>query len=784
MGRIWKWSFVLFCLVCAGYPIAPAQAYPDRQAAAVKVGDTPQQVFVSPNGRYAYVTNSGADTVSVIDLFRFTVVGDPISVGNSPFGAITNRDGSTLYVTNQNDATVSAVDLVSGDVTTTVKVGTQPQGMALAPDGSFLYVTSLSGTLSVVQTSNNTVDQTLTLGLGASRVIYEPVNNLLYVDLTTQDQLVVLNQTDLAVLNAIGLGTLPVGLAAGPDGKLIYVVGSGGQVVSVIDADTFTLKAQVPTGLAPQDIALTPDGSVGFVTNTQSNTVTVFDAVTYDVLESNLTVGDNPGGIAATPDGRYVLVANRGDNTVSVITEGPFITIASLVPSALNGSGANQATLTWQSDMEGSYQVEAGGDGTLGSGTLIATGNADANRQITTVVPASSLSSGEGTYEIFVYVTGSTGAVGRTSTPLVFDTVPPTVPQDVKLGPGGTGRLDVSWSASTDTGSGVANYRVFFGTSPGVYDGSSSPVDAGDKTSTTLSGLSDGNTYYVAVSAVDGAGNESAMSAEVSGSPVAVYGSTGGGGCFIRTVTENGDGRGWAGPVLLFLLAGAVLLLLRRKPGARAIFVLLCIIGGSAASVLVPVPVFGADLNATGISWTVQAGYFQPTGDKVKDAYDAGFTGKFSFLWKNATNFETALGLGLTQSHGSALDAEGSPISGTDAELLFIPADFNIRYRFQFQPLQSFIPYLGVGFVGGYYKETLEGGSKNDGFTYGIEGLAGCRLNMMAVTPQGMTDFSRNTGAKNVFLFLEGNYSRIDRLGSQDFDLGGLGLTAGVEIQY
>ena len=76
--------------------------------------------------------------------------------------------------------------------------------------------------------------------------------------------------------------------------------------------------------------------------------------------------------------------------------------------------------------------------------------------------------------------------------------------------------LSLVWDppAANFDGSGVndiAGYRVYDGPSPGDYD---MVTDVGVDPEVTLDGLDPG-TYYIAVAAIDSAGNESSLSPEV-----------------------------------------------------------------------------------------------------------------------------------------------------------------------------------------------------------------------------------------------------------------------------
>jgi len=82
----------------------------------------------------------------------------------------------------------------------------------------------------------------------------------------------------------------------------------------------------------------------------------------------------------------------------------------------------------------------------------------------------------------------------------------------------------LAWSANAETN--IVGYRIHYGTASGQY---SSSVQVGKVTGYTVSALARATTYYFAVSAINAAGLESQLSAEISGTtssaepPVEVY---------------------------------------------------------------------------------------------------------------------------------------------------------------------------------------------------------------------------------------------------------------------
>ena len=77
------------------------------------------------------------------------------------------------------------------------------------------------------------------------------------------------------------------------------------------------------------------------------------------------------------------------------------------------------------------------------------------------------------------------------------------------------GQVNLAWNASA----GATGYQVHYGTASGSYTNN---ANAGNTTTYTVANLADGATYYFAVKAYDGAGNQSGFSNEVSKTLAAV----------------------------------------------------------------------------------------------------------------------------------------------------------------------------------------------------------------------------------------------------------------------
>ena len=125
----------------------------------------------------AYVTNTVADTVSVINTATNLVVGSPIAVGINPNGVAITPNGAFAYVTNYADGTVSVIDTATNSVVgSPILVGDGPNVVAITPDGAYAYVPNTNeDTVSVIDTATNTVSATIGVGDGPIGVAICPV---------------------------------------------------------------------------------------------------------------------------------------------------------------------------------------------------------------------------------------------------------------------------------------------------------------------------------------------------------------------------------------------------------------------------------------------------------------------------------------------------------------------------------------------------------------------------------------------------------------------------------
>jgi YVTN family beta-propeller protein/beta propeller repeat protein len=277
-------------------------------------------------GPFAYIANSGDNTVSVIDTATNNVTAI-IPVGNYPRGVAVSPDGKKVYVTNFFDDTISVIDATKNKVTATIPVGDAPRGVSISPDGKKVCVphsdvgNPSNNMILIIDTATNEVEATVLVGVVPFGVAVTLDGKKVYVTNLDDKTVSVIDTATNTVIATIPVGNHPRGVAISPDGKKVYVAcdeGSNNGYIYVIDAVKNKVTATVPVGKFPSEVAVTPDGKSVYVTNGLSNTISVIDA-TKNKVTATIPVGNSPSGVAVTPDGSWVYVTNYASNNVSVI---------------------------------------------------------------------------------------------------------------------------------------------------------------------------------------------------------------------------------------------------------------------------------------------------------------------------------------------------------------------------------------------------------------------------------------------------------------------------------
>jgi YVTN family beta-propeller protein len=143
-----------------------------RVVAEIRGPQGPNYVRISPDGRWAFVVHKSG-VVSIINPDTLAIE-KSLSVGQVPERVVFTKDGRLAFVNNTRSQEVSVIDVTKLELVGRVGVeeGGSHQGMAFSPDGARLYVVNHgAGSVSVVDVAKPRLLKRISVGQGPSNII-------------------------------------------------------------------------------------------------------------------------------------------------------------------------------------------------------------------------------------------------------------------------------------------------------------------------------------------------------------------------------------------------------------------------------------------------------------------------------------------------------------------------------------------------------------------------------------------------------------------------------------
>jgi YVTN family beta-propeller protein len=226
----------------------------------------PNDIKLSKDGKYMYVTLNGANKVAKIDMSTKKLVWEKGTNGNFPYGLtiaankifVTNWGGDLVDVNNSDKNTISKGgwnDETSGYI----KINSKTESAA-------------SGTVTVMDKEGN-------------------------------------------IERIVNVGLHPNDIISNKDGSKVYVANANSDTVSIIDTDTYEVETvivspeKIPYGFSPDALKLSPDEKFLFVADGNTNCVSVIDLNSYQTI-GFIPTGAYPGGLDISKDAKTLYVAD------------------------------------------------------------------------------------------------------------------------------------------------------------------------------------------------------------------------------------------------------------------------------------------------------------------------------------------------------------------------------------------------------------------------------------------------------------------------------------------
>ena len=242
------------------------------------------------------------------------------------------------YVTNGGSGTVTVLDVVNVRLDRELAVGRNPVAVAASPTRNEVYVVNSGAAggrvrISVINAENNSVAATIPVHRQPVSIDLDPAGDLAYVANSGSNTVSVLDLKARREIAVIGTGEEPVAARISPDGKTLVVANRARKLASASSTPLPQPCAQSSTAApARADAVILPDSSKAFVACSAGHQIMAIALarskpptapnVQPDRLEAFLDVGHAPVQLALKPDGGELFVLNSLSDSISEVITG------------------------------------------------------------------------------------------------------------------------------------------------------------------------------------------------------------------------------------------------------------------------------------------------------------------------------------------------------------------------------------------------------------------------------------------------------------------------------
>jgi YVTN family beta-propeller protein len=264
--------------------------------ATIGVHQRPYFIAVAPDGRRAYVPNSGSNTVSVLDLDARRQIA-AAATGEGPGVARVSPDNRTLVVTNRQAGSVSVYSINEPPRAPLTLRSAFPgcpgaTDVVILPDSSKAFVACSGG------------HQVMAIWLAAAPNSWRGKQ-----DASLQhDQF-------LALLD---VGKTPTHLALKPDGGEVFSTNFDSDSISEISTWTNEVLGTYVIGSKPSRAIISQDDSTLWATNFGADSASLY-SIDDGRMEAGIRTGSRPDALAFSADEHLLLVADAGSSDLAVI---------------------------------------------------------------------------------------------------------------------------------------------------------------------------------------------------------------------------------------------------------------------------------------------------------------------------------------------------------------------------------------------------------------------------------------------------------------------------------
>ncbi|WP_020675669.1 YncE family protein [Geopsychrobacter electrodiphilus] len=251
----------------------------------LRMGETPRDLLLDQARGWLYVALSGENAIVVVDLNTGNLLGRvALRFGDQPSKLALTPGGKTLLALNPGSNTVSLIDPQSLFETGRINLLSEPNGLIAGADDTHAYVTLANNSLTVLDLKGRQIQRTVPLNEAPMDGVISRDGRTLFLINRFSADLTVFDLASLTTSRKIYVGNGALSLKADGSTGLIYIGKQDGGIAVV---DPRSLSAVDAFSLDPepvQAITIDEEENALFAVQPNSRTLIKLDLVSKKVL--------------------------------------------------------------------------------------------------------------------------------------------------------------------------------------------------------------------------------------------------------------------------------------------------------------------------------------------------------------------------------------------------------------------------------------------------------------------------------------------------------------------
>jgi YVTN family beta-propeller protein len=219
------------------------------------LGDRPEALAITPDGKTLLSTNTGSNSVSIIDTASLAERGR-VTVGMGPEWVVVDSLGRRAYVLNRMSSSVSVIDIANRGLVTTIGTDPGPLRGQLDSLGNTLYVIhEWSPYISLIDTGKLSVKRMpVTMGLRSIKI--DTVTGLIYMGRVGDRSVGAYDPNALVPVDYISAGGDVTDMAIDGDMNNLIMVSRDSMRLDIVNLISRKTISVIDVGEAPHQVTV------------------------------------------------------------------------------------------------------------------------------------------------------------------------------------------------------------------------------------------------------------------------------------------------------------------------------------------------------------------------------------------------------------------------------------------------------------------------------------------------------------------------------------------------